>query len=325
MKIIFTSIFSLFTFLSFAQVPTQDLIFAHDFASTTAAAVPQGLMPYANDATLGADILSVEESALSLQAGQNMRFYNDSFQAGSSNGQLTVSIKFAADFNALNNMEQNTYASLYNSGDCFIRILKTSTYFIQVGLYNGNNNKSSFGFISLAYNVDPGLISSWTDVSLWYTGTPTSQHLELFYNGQAVVSTTQGYECEQGGNPIYLNYDMVIGGLSDSPFVGSIDEVYIHNRALSSAEIAQIYSSTSFVGVNELNPSTSLNLYPNPAVDVLFIESLSNDIIEIRDVQGALISQQKLQIGINQINTSELAPGIYLVKSYTSTKKFIKA
>jgi hypothetical protein len=325
MKIIFTSIFSLFTLLSFAQVPTQDLIFAHDFNGIFSAAIPENLAPYYNDATLGQDNQMTEQRALSLEAGQNMRFYNDFLQAGATNGQLTVSLKFSADYESVLNMPSGTYANLYNSGDCFIRILKTSVYFLQIGLNNGNNSGTSFGYITIALPIDIGFINNWNSISMVYFGTAAAQNLELHYNGEPVAINTENFECEQGGNVIYLNYDMVIGDINNQPFTGSIDELFIHNRALSPSEIWNIHNSSSFVGVNEADQQTSFNVYPNPTNDVLFVESLSNDLIEIRDIQGALITQQKMQIGINQINTSELAPGIYLVKSNNTTKKFIKA
>ncbi len=323
MKKIFTIILSISSLLSFGQVPLQDLIFAHDFAGTFNAAVPQNLEPYANTGTLTEDLIWFPQSAISFEPGQNMRFYNDFLQAGSTNGQLTVSLKFQADFNTISNMEQNTYANLYNSGDCFIRILKTSTYFIQIGLYNGNTNAASFGYITVAYNVDASTLSNWNNVSLVYIGNPANQSISLFHNGQPVVGISNNFECEQGGNVIYQNFDMVIGGLDDKPLDAVIDEVYIHNRALSNEEIQAIHSSSSFVSVSEVQKTATLEFYPNPAQESIFIDSENSEVIEIIDAQGARVLSQKLNTGRNQINISQLAAGIYFVKQNQQMKKLI--
>lgn len=325
MKKIFTIILSISSLLSFGQVPLQDLIFAHDFAGTFNAAVPQNLEPYANTGTLTEDLLWYPQSAISFEPGQNMRFYNDFLQAGSTNGQLTVSLKFQADFNTISNMEQNTYANLYNSGDCFIRILKTSTYFIQIGLYNGNTNVASFGYITVAYNVDASTLSNWNNVSLVYIGNPANQSIDLFHNGQAVVGISNNFECEQGGNVIYQNFDMVIGGLDDKPLDAVIDEVYIHNRALSTAEIQAIHNSSSFVSVTEKNNDSSLEFYPNPAQDNFIIDSQTSTIIEILDAQGSRVMMQQVAAGKNQINISQLASGLYFVKHNNQIKKLLKS
>jgi len=65
--------------------------------------------------------------------------------------------------------------------------------------------------------------------------------LKVYFNGLLNASATNGL-----GNPI-IN----IGGTGHENFIGSIDAVGIWNRALSSAEVAELYNNGTGL---ELNP-----------------------------------------------------------------------
>ena len=62
-------------------------------------------------------------------------------------------------------------------------------------------------------------------------------------------------------------------------------------------------------------PSRSvLRAYPNPATDVLFIES-SGESVEIVDVLGRVVIRSPSDVGVLQISVSGLAPGVYAVRA----------
>ena len=73
----------------------------------------------------------------------------------------------------------------------------------------------------------------------------------------------------------------------------------------------------------------TLNVYPNPAIDVLNISSQSTiNTVEIFNVLGQKVITMQVEDTIAEINVSNLNAGIYLIKyeinNSTSTKKFVK-
>ena len=74
---------------------------------------------------------------------------------------------------------------------------------------------------------------------------------------------------------------------------------------------------------------TTLNMYPNPAIDILNISAQSTiNNIEIYNVLGQKVIRMSLEDTSAEINVSNLNSGIYLIKyeinNRTSTKKFVK-
>lgn len=63
--------------------------------------------------------------------------------------------------------------------------------------------------------------------------------------------------------------------------------------------------------VNELS-KTNVNVYPNPAVDMLEIES-NNGVAELYDINGRMVVEKELSKS-NIINVSALSTGVYMLK-----------
>lgn len=310
-----------------AQVPNEDLIFALNFSNTFNTVIPADFAASANNADLGMDSQMNPDAACFLGENQNVIFNNSTFQAGSTNGEVSVSTKFRADLDFVYNMFDFSYANIFNSGNCFIRIQKTSTYFIQVGLYDGNDFPLNVGYRTISYPVNPEDLNYWTTVTMTFDGTPTAQTLALYVNGSPVASETQNNDCgELAGNVGYENNNMIIGGLVDQPYAGTIDEVFIHNRTISADEASDIYFSQSFVvGLNELQAKSQLSsVYPNPAKDIIQFEGFNNENIEIINAQGAKVMTQKLTIGRNQWDINTLPAGVYFIKTSQGSTKFVK-
>lgn len=81
--------------------------------------------------------------------------------------------------------------------------------------------------------------------------------------------------------------------------------------------------STAVLGTNDLSKST-VNLYPNPVENILYIEVKDADKAEIYNITGAKITEKTLQKGKNQIDVSSLQKGVYIIKVNNSTFKVIK-
>lgn len=102
-------------------------------------------------------------------------------------------------------------------------------------------------------------------------------------------------------------------------------------KTTTSAHLTRLdFNSYLSVEENEL-PNNSYTIYPNPATDILTIttdESFDYAIGKIFNMNGALISQNKLSETINTVNIASLAKGVYILKIETNkgfyTKRVIK-
>ncbi len=95
-------------------------------------------------------------------------------------------------------------------------------------------------------------------------------------------------------------------------FNGFVDDLKIYDRAISASEITNLYNSgTTLSSSNFSQNNLEVKLYPNPVRDILNIE-IENDIqsIEIYNIQG----QKVLSSNQKQINVSDLATGMYMVR-----------
>ena len=166
------------------------------------------------------------------------------------------------------------------------------------------------------------------------------QNLKLT-NDDNTLSMT--WEAPQQGNPvgynIYIN-DTLIAEMhkelsystNEANGLTIVNVVALYENGMTSASVID----NIFVEINNENESisentTSLNIYPNPANDRLYIEAESeiNDVV-VYDVYGRA---QNLRISESQnlrisINVSELNAGIYFIKINTNegniVKQFIK-
>ena len=94
-------------------------------------------------------------------------------------------------------------------------------------------------------------------------------------------------------------------------------------------DTAVYFSNDYYTSVQQNNfPDNSLNLYPNPANDIIEIESLENADIEILNLNGQLIKRIMALGSKTNVDISMLPKGVYFVKTRSDNKinvmKFIK-
>ena len=82
-------------------------------------------------------------------------------------------------------------------------------------------------------------------------------------------------------------------------------------------------------GIENLNASeSSIQIYPNPTSDILFIATNNTCNLQMVNVLGEKVLEAQLQAGTNTINFSKLATGIYYINltqgEKTTVKKIIK-
>ncbi len=90
---------------------------------------------------------------------------------------------------------------------------------------------------------------------------------------------------------------------------------------------SNILSATNVVGIEEIEKEISFNIYPNIATDKIFIRmnhSYPNAEVYIQDMQGRWLIQQKVNLGSEAIDVSELEDGMYVVTVIIDNKKYSK-
>ena len=109
-------------------------------------------------------------------------------------------------------------------------------------------------------------------------------------------------------------------------FSGVIDEFYIYNRGLSETEINNLKDANTLSNVNFATNNLNFTLYPNPANSILNIDLIS----EIKSVEiYSLLGQKMFSSTQKQLNISNLASGIYMLKvqdmnGAIATQKLVK-
>lgn len=184
-------------------------------------------------------------------------------------------------------------------------------------MYYAASASAWYGYQISLGNVPVG---SWNHAALMLspgTSFPYRRTIQLFING-VLVSQAQA-----ANNTSFLHHfhdKFTIGGGTDASgnidpvkhFSGTIDELFIYDRMLTIAEINAVKDNTSTLSNNNFQSSNLiLNLYPNPAKDILSID-LDSDIkfVEIYSLQG----QKVLNSTNKDVNVSGLSKGIYFVK-----------
>ncbi len=147
-------------------------------------------------------------------------------------------------------------------------------------------------------------------------------------NGYAVGGPTSGsggriYKTTNGG--VSWTQDLSITG-SGAGFnaVHALDA----NNAWAVTSDGRIFKINTATAINEKqNTINNINIYPNPAKNVLNIElAIENNetLIEVSNALGQIVLTQKLNNNKNVIDIANLTTGIYFIKANNTTKKFIK-
>lgn len=60
---------------------------------------------------------------------------------------------------------------------------------------------------------------------------------------------------------------------------------------------------------------SSMNVFPNPAHEIMNVSLSENEVLNIRDLEGRLVYSNLHQAGLSTVDLSELRPGLYLVQA----------
>ncbi|SFB99149.1 Por secretion system C-terminal sorting domain-containing protein [Flexibacter flexilis DSM 6793] len=133
------------------------------------------------------------------------------------------------------------------------------------------------------------------------------------------------------GNLVYNNRKIYIGGngIDNHYFRGNIDEVLVYNRAITAAEVSQIYGNFGVVGIKNNMPSyKALALYPSPSQRNITVSAIEKGVLNIYSVEGKQMIQTAVNQGENTLNVADLPAGMYVAtvvsKDAVQRTQFVK-
>lgn len=148
-------------------------------------------------------------------------------------------------------------------------------------------------------------------------------------NGNDVLIT---WEAPENMNPISYNIyrnDAIIGDTDELSYTDEDLASGIHRYTLTAVYEEGESAAAGPVSVEITLAITENNIvafviYPNPADDIITIESVKEAEVIFYSINGQMISQQNINEGINTIDISEFDAGIYFVNVNGTMVKIVK-
>lgn len=170
--------------------------------------------------------------------------------------------------------------------------------------------------------------SSWNHIAMVFdrTANPMYDSVYVYVNGvkdeaQSIVGLT-------GFNATGTSAGQLMAGRSSNGgqhYNGIIDELYIFRRALSSADINELYNQDNpFASLTENQNKNAVSVYPNPVQSKITIRSKTPTFATITSAEGATLESFEV-IGETSVEISSYETGIYFIRTAEGqTVKFIK-
>lgn len=84
--------------------------------------------------------------------------------------------------------------------------------------------------------------------------------------------------------------------------------------------IDDVISNENAVGIFEYSQQAQLNVWPNPSNGIITFENNNSEVFELYNLAGSIVESTKS----NQMDLSNLKPGVYLLKSPKASTRIIK-
>ncbi len=184
-------------------------------------------------------------------------------------------------------------------------------------------------------NKIEGVIPANTPVLLSGSGT-------FVFSGTGNVSTPKALTVDQM-NPVYISVKAPAGSYTlktvnnvtafypvtagTEPVISSF-RFYLSEKSRYNAAVLPLEFATLSTVQNELD-EVSFKLYPNPALEEIFIDKMSSDFdYKIFNVQGTLVNSGTLKNGNTRIRIESLPSGVYIINGTNEkskiSRKFVK-
>ena len=162
------------------------------------------------------------------------------------------------------------------------------------GVYKSSNNGSTWTLLSTSVPLKK-IVSLLVDGNTIYVGSSKG----LFFStdqGASWTKSTTGFP----------QSDYSVGAIAKS---GS-------NIFASTGDGVWMLSLSASSGINDIDQKNRLNIYPNPATELLAVElsEYKNTTAEIFNMEGQLLQSTSLQTSITTMNINRLVSGLYLLK-----------
>lgn len=223
--------------------------------------------------------------------------------------------------------------------DCGFFTIKTYMYFENNKLFLFNDTTNNFHVL---YDFSAGIGETWTivppnpvDSFKVIVDTVYSREInDVTYNIQYIYNLNHGDSWEFSGEVAEgignITYCFFPAYATCDPYTGPLrcyDDTQIIKYFGTIPCDTTIYS----ISINEYISNNLMQIYPNPANEYITIETsdiTKEQTISIYNVQGQLLLQQPMQKAKSEMNISNLAKGLYIIKLTTAdrfaVKKFIK-
>jgi hypothetical protein len=166
------------------------------------------------------------------------------------------------------------------------------------------------------------VLDTWYDIILIWK---KSGEISLYIDGDLDTLTTSSVTSIQN-----TSFPLISGDpdtISSNSIVGSMEDIYIYNRALTSSDIAEFSIYHKPTGLSPNSIEEDCILYPNPVKDVLNISTalnFRNSKYRITDMGGKLLLSGFLSTEYFRLNLSFFKPGLYNIQIDNGTKTISK-
>lgn len=201
-------------------------------------------------------------------------------------------------------------------------------------IYNSNDRHHIFSVTNFPNEImtktsNQVTYDQWTHVAFVFSG--DSGKTRIYVNGTLEAETSISNSMNPADNIIMFGRvkSGPVNEINTTNFKGSIDDIYIYNRALSTQEVIDLQNGNFSVGIFESAAAPEIKFYPNPSSNRIFVDAEAIDIVEntnisITDVTGKTVL--KTIYSKDGVDVSTLTTGVYFVtiESLNSTVKFVK-
>ena len=146
-----------------------------------------------------------------------------------------------------------------------------------------------------------------------YIMTGDENVLNTYVNGTLVSTINRNYNCnlENTSNNLWIGKSY-----QTQKMKGSLDDIGIWNRALTSQEISFLYSRSIITGLYETTLKNSVQLYPNPSKNKITISNANmiNTVKVVNIFGNEILTKINNSKDYIEIDLSNLKSGIYFAK-----------